>query len=335
MRITLIQTRQIGSSFLVPKTDFIATIYPALIRFRSLINHQTYEFHFSIVGPVAKFSVTLDQKKGVIETVMHTQTGYFSSIITAKNQSVIIRCPKVPFGLNMNHQIVEANTIYSLFDAEVQKKEIKTQVFLGSMANKDSCRVKEDLDIKTLLPWFFALTMNLPKSEKIAAFDPHYQTLLQNKLTFEKGVKIIFQAFIKDFFEISKKDLTLQNLPDLFMESPSPLEMLAALKKEWIKALIDTDQNCIKILSNCPKNFHQGKICDLDLDDKIISIAWSRGKIREFSILSKKPQSLEIQFPRGIKTCQDDKGNILILDQSKLTISIDSNQKLNFKNFNK
>lgn len=335
MRIIPIHTRQIGTTFLVPQTAIQVTVYPALLQLESLQTQEVKEIHFDLKGPVSKFEVTLDQKKERLEIVMHTADGYFSYLLYAKEDAVVFKALKAPLHLKFNGHAVETKIVYPLIQALVNPMVVKTQFFLGSMASKESTRVLEDLELKTLLPWFLALAVKLPSVDCKFGLNPYYQKQIEQKLTFEKGVKLIFNSFVQGFFSCFQKDLTFQNLPDLFEKKISKLEMLAVLKKELIDVFIQFDGKNLKILPRLPKAFHQGKICDLEIGDLTLSFSWSRGVIRDISLQTKKACSFTVEFPKTVKAMENFEGHHFTLEDSKFYFTFKANQKIIFNNFKK
>ena len=315
-----------GTPLLIPGSVWKVTVYPAKLAFESLETSwekETYLLFPHIFGPVASFTVLQDLEKGWVRVFGLGKGGYFSYRITALSHHIALFVERAPeeglsftFRESVKHLKRKETLQIPTRGGDSSRLSLEKMHF-GCSKKQNWCLVKHRLDLREILPIWFALGKGLPSYPMVDVGSSRYLKKCFN-LVAEKNRVEIGPSLIETFkvgFEgllsprLFDDDYQSYALGERIPKTASPLALLSEGAKLIRSLLIDIEEERVALLPCLPKDIHAGRFINIDCGKHlVIDLEWSKKCIRRLILHSKEDQTRLFFFQKCLNSFRLRKG---------------------------
>ncbi|CAM0117597.1 hypothetical protein [Rhabdochlamydiaceae symbiont of Dictyostelium giganteum] len=282
-----------GISLPLPLTPLIVKAYPTRLIFLNLDNGEEMEESLDWEGPIQGFTAELDLYHSCIKVFGQSANGFKRVCLEAVDQGV-----KLTFDKEKKEKVISIS-----YEKVLKKGE---RLSLGKHTKLDWARIKAKKKIHEMLPVFFALSQQMPLREGVAPV----LDLLQFPSCHDAPNQLLLflEAGFKDMLVPRLIDDTYQGIVKEGNISGSPFALFHAGYQAVRPLFFEETGDTWKFLPSLPKDFPAGRmghICTLTQDE--IAIEWVKKQIRTVTIYPKGSRSVELIFPKEIKSFRKDR----------------------------
>lgn len=321
-----------GTHVVLPGTELAFKIFPAkVITYHLTTFAPVAEIALSITGPVKNFTVQLDLDRGYIE-VWGNSFRYRIIAIDGDFKIVVVKEPST--GLFSSKERLLANH---------QKKELPIErLHLGVTKKQEWCLVHRRSDLKEILPFWYALSQQVPfyTCENKSSLHQEFLSLLKRGNIVEIGPKLVdlylagFEGVLVPHFE----DRLFQGYPLAPFYGPSPLSLLSGMKESIRSLFIQEEGERISMLPVLPTEFPCGRMMNVQLDEcGDLDLEWSKKRIRRIHFRVNKNCRRTFSFQKDLKSFRFGivKGEKGARVSCGSTLSFEAGKSYLFDNFHK
>ena len=306
MKLIPIVTQEVGKFFVLAGSNCAVQIYPAYLKI-FLEGIEVKKVPLKIGDVPTKFSVSYDLCKRKIQVSLNTKKGFISYFLYVDAGSLIFFLEK------------DKNNLFSFLETNADlKKPICLlecvsfdstsggKLFLGSMKKKDAALVERELDLHTLLPWFFYLGKTLKQPEMYSV----ELTKIAEKEYSDKNSMISFfkktlKGFFSGFFYPMRNFFSYLGFNDIFTNDIDIFSRISFFSELIQNIFLNESEGRLQFLPNLPREFPQGKIIDYENKDIILNFFWSRSRLRKVEIKAKRACKLDLELSNKQKITLD------------------------------
>ena len=278
-----------GGLCLIPGSDWQVQVFPAKLKFRSLISGEEREFSLDIIGPVLDFTTSLNLEKLRVEVFGHTARGFMSYFISMEEAGIAL-----------------------FFDKEKRKELIpviwkkgKTsceRLSLGVHKRLDWELVLRRCDLKEIFPVWFNLGKITPVTEKT---EEGVAALLKEcpKLDVVAHFTKLFLAGFKSLLVPRLCDDTYQGIVPFAEVKASPLVLLSEGSLFIRSLFFKEDHNVFSFLPFLAPEFHEGRFVQITTaQGDLINFEWSKKLLKKVEILPCQTREVSLHFQHILKS---------------------------------
>jgi hypothetical protein len=320
-----------GIVVILPGLNIQAEIFPCLIRLYSI--HEAYpimikEYFLDFGEPIAQFTVFHHLEKGWIKVEGKMSKGWFryklmSSPTTGGVQLVVECSPEGGFTIqHETHRVVlNRNDIFNMIgDAEefhLFEPPHFERLSLGNHKKQDWDLVNRRLDLKEIFPIWLRLGQMAPPVSKSSSSLGTLSLLqkCEDNLLSEGGERVeqpwlnLYRAAFHGIMVPRIEDADYQGFipsASLIPEGISPTVLLTEGARLIRQQFIDDRRHAggaLMILPHLLSSFTCGRFIDVPLGEwGVLSMEWSKRKIRRLVIKAKQQQELPLNFGSQVRS---------------------------------
>ena len=297
-------SHQSGVECLVPLSDWVVQVYPALLKVGGL------EFPLAVTGPEKEFTVQMDLEKDCVWVWGISKEGHFRLKLTASEYGLSLMVDRSPKGgISIGGKLLERKeSILLAKGGQFSPKKACERFSLGNWKAQDWDLVRRRADFSEIAPLLFLLGQKLPKSES---------TLLTHTEHF-------FLAALSGICAPKPQDAIHQGLSPFTGE---PISLIQSAYQTIRSYLIDGES----ILPKLPNNWDAGKVIGLQTKFGTVDLEWTKGHIRRMVLVSSDSGSIALSFTKEISSCRCNGKHL----ENGSSLPIEVNKKYLFERFQK
>lgn len=336
-----------GHETMIPGTHWKVQAFPAALFIESCETGEKKSLFWSLEGPVSPFTVEQDINAFCVRIYGSAKQGYFRFTIRKQEKDLVLQIEKAPLGLRyakspeegLTQSLVSGDILIVQKDLSIKNVLMgKERLFLGSTKQKLWDRIRQQEDLQTLLPLWFALGQVTPEplqEEKGSVFsllDSLKECCAQKDTVQIKElfIQLLLVGFSYQGFIPRAKDMQWQGiLPLNSIDSSSALSLLTKGAKIIRSLFFQEKEEEYSILPCVPRGFVCGKLFFITTNNgDRLAFEWSKDRIRKMMLFAHaRTNSLKITLPRSIRSCrlrrnEQDRGSLFIPGQ-ELTVERD------------
>ncbi len=287
----------IGFSYLVFHTEYVVTIYPHLLVFKSLVSNKKFEVNLDIDGTVEKFTVFHNLHKGYIEVRGVSSKGFFAYQIIEENKKIKIKFVR---GKKKKDILLPIKKIFS--------KEPIEELSFGMHKKLDLEMINRREDLKEIFPILFKLSQYIDHAEKIeigtaSLLKDLEKSIKKHKVVeLEKQFEIFYKASFSKYFVPRLSDEHQGIIKDRKIEKKNSLYILYQIGRLIRSMFVLEDKKSIFILPTLLPSFHCGRMINIETSYGKIDLEWSKKLIRRMKIDVKKDATIKLNLQSKIKS---------------------------------
>ncbi len=293
-----------GVECLVPLSDFIVQVYPAMLKLGSL------EFPIAITGPVKEFTVQIDLERDCVWIWGKAKEGHYRLKLSASSSGLSLFVDRAPKdGISIGGRMIQKKeTILLSKGGRFTPKAPCERLSLGNWKAQDWDLVRRRADLKEIAPLLFLLGQKLPKVEAPLLSHPEH----------------FFLAALSGLCAPKPQDAIDQGLPPFQGE---PAVLIQGAYQTLRSYLIDG----LSILPKIPTDWDAGRVLGLKTEYGTVDLEWTKGHMRRMIFTPSKTADLKFLFTKEISLCRC---NGKKLHNGEL-FSFEQNKKYLFERFQK
>ncbi len=298
-----------GSAFIIPKTDFVCTVHPSLLKFSSL-SDDTFSRSISLdVGSfIEEFMVEQDLEKFRLKIFCTSAHGHHRFNIYMKDSAIVLHLKKTSVDLLIDkEQRLKKGEIISLFPCNSLLENISLEYLsTGVFKKQDTYQMGKRASFNELAPFLFRMGQVVPHHQSKGSHSLLNSCIesLQNKdkLLFESSIQTLLKSSYARFLVPTQGDEHCLGHKDI--DSVSNVSLLRKPYQMIRDSLFREKEGSIYLLPFLFKSFYCGYLSDVKCSLGIWDIVWSKGALLRARFRAKKDGSYRLNFPKGIKSCR-------------------------------
>lgn len=290
-----------GSSYLIPGSGISLKVYPCLIEgFDLFLGQSLFTLKLELSEFYQDFLTEVDYEKRSLRVCGSHSCGFIEfkiSRVDDQLQLTLLRFKgELAVELNGKALVLKAKESLILAQESVRTKQSVEKVDFGSSKKQDLVRIHQDKTLKECLPYLFCLGSSLDLEPlALIDLDSFYQKEL--KIELEK----LLYGFFKEGFIPSLIDDQHMGLKG-FAQGLSPLYLTHSVAR-WLKSnLAHYQGSCLVILRHLPRELIAGRATCLQFLFGTVHLEWTKGFIRRMILEITTPTTLELIFPKQVKS---------------------------------
>ena len=312
-------SHEIGTTVLIPKSAWKATIFPAKIELESLISEgkkakQTIIPHLR--GPFNQFTVMQDLERCWVRVFGEGKDGFFSYRLIAAAHEILLfveRCPKEGIVFTYEGQdkrLLRKEELIIPTTLSAFTKGLSEKIHFGSFKKQDWTLVKRRNSLEEVLPIWFELGKHIPSHPILdvgtSQLLKQCQDQIHKKAKDKIGVSFmnLFQAGFEGILSPHLSDaghLGYSSQEEVIPDEASPLLLLGEGSRLIRSLLVEQSEGKVQILPCLPKEIHAGRFTDIHLNESLSGdLEWSKKLIRKVILRPKKDQEVTLGFQSNI-----------------------------------
>lgn len=353
-------SHRLGTKLLLPKSSLALKVYPTRLELEDL-THRVVPFHvdISLTGPVKNFTAEVDLEQGHVRIFGITPKGYFSYVIHAQRDGILISVEKIAEqSVECRHSFspcafsfAKGQEILIPLSLEVHEKSSNERLSFGMHKSQEWAGIYRRLDFKEIFPFWHCLSAWIPCNEN-SSTEGNFQLLdfCQKKVEAREKNAILtaFEHFFLAAFEgilvPRLLDTEFQGiLPAISVDTKtstfSPLGLLCAGGKLIRSLFFQENKEAIAILPCLPAQFHCGRMTGIHTaQGHEIDFEWSKKSLRRLRLIASLAAEVTLKVPKGISSCRVKIGrktckHPTIDSQGLLKLSLEKNEVLHLDRF--
>lgn len=291
-----------GTSTLLPFTQFLFTIYPALIQVTSLQTEPQLiqEIPLNLTSPVEQFTVQLDLERGWIKVWGTVKEGFFSYRIQKQEEHWAIAIEKDATGA-----LFSGTGVDNIKTKPKPTHEFREHLSFGSHKAQNSDEMRKRGQMTEIFPFWFRLSQMTLKTNPAFGGVADLLQKCQQAIA-QEDPQILDQAFTH-LFRAGFEGIFVPRLRDtdhqgFLLSEPqkggAPLWLLQEGGR-LIRALFfqEKEKQC-SILPCVPPQYHYGKMKGVASHCATFDIEWTKKQLRRMVIFGRKNDELELCLPK-------------------------------------
>lgn len=312
-----------GTFCYLPGSYYSIEIFPTLLRIWDLRQIQVSmvkEISIGIMGPVKKFTLMLDLERGHIEVSGENTNGFFRyRLSSGLNGEISLYIEKsAGEGLEINKSMFHPKESLALISKTSSQQVFKpidqARLSLGCQKSQDWDFIKRRLDLKEILPIWYRMGQMIPQIKPLGPGSdvegPFKLIQSCKELLKEKKHQHIAESLLS-IFQVSFFGIMAPMLKDKFYQgiiheeksfepNIQPLQLIVETIPLIRSLFIEQQNEHIHILPHIPPQFHCGRFNDIPINGGVISMEWTKKKIRRMIFSSQKSQQAVFVFDNEI-----------------------------------
>ncbi|MBI3236764.1 MAG: hypothetical protein HYZ48_03560, partial [Chlamydiales bacterium] len=322
MKITIGQklrpfSHRLGTKTLIPFTDSLVAIYPTRVVLQRIADPAaSVAIDWEIEGPMRSFTVELDLEKGGIWVFGSTPKGYIRYRIRHHAEGICFFLERSPYpilysiGKDSRSWKEKEEWISPVPKGEDLLLFPSERLSLGSHKAQDAEAIFSRFDLKEILPILLRLG-SFFHPEKKEAEGGTFQMLKALEKSFLSGNRLeayqackqwILSSFHQMFVPMAEDPLFQGIVPPLLKAKGDPLVHLT-LGAELIRSCFFKEEEGVwEILGLLFPDFEAGRFIDCSTRSQdLLSIEWSKHRLKKMVIKAQKGRLQKIRFPKEIR----------------------------------
>lgn len=312
----------VGTRFLIPGTSWCTRVFPTRLEFSDLEGKgEPFFLLFDFEGPIKEFTAELDLEQSCLCVFGKTRKGFMRYTLCVRGEGVELTMKKTPLDkVGIDHSLLSERFFLCRGESKEvcgnvkHTKLLKTErLSLGMHKAQDWDLMCRRLDCKEIFPHWFRLS-GLSAASCYAG-DFHLLEECRKKIE-QRDKEQIVEAF-EHLFLAAFGGLLVPRLFDAdhhglipyqttTPQGSSPMPLLIESGKLIRSLFIQEKEGVVSLLPCLPTQFHCGRLIGVRLScsNAVLSVEWSKKVLKRVVIVSEKEQELQLQFPKGIRSCR-------------------------------
>lgn len=331
-----------GVRCLLPFSTYGLRVFPTRLCFFDMLQTSSPslgEIELQHCGPIEDFIVTLDLEKGKVIVAGKNTEGYFRFHLGMIDGRATFCLEKgsLSLGASSFDVLVLPSNEKKLLNYQLSSLE---RLSLGSHKKQDEELIRRRNDMADIIPLWHRLGLLLPKlpSAPFSGIASLFNEVgIGTPNDYLSPFCRLWKAGIDGLFFPRLEDDYSQGIPYPPLEKNASLSPLSLLSEGslFIRSLfIQASGKEISILPHLPKEFHCGRMTDIELDSASISIEWSKKEIRRLLVTPKENGEFSFSYPHmktfRLRSSKADRGERLL---TKEILNLEADRKYSFDNF--
>ena len=276
-----------GTQCIVPLSDWIVTVFPALLRIS-----ESIAIPIHITGPVSQFLVQMDLERDCVWISGVAREGYYRLKLSAFEEGlalIVDRSPKEGILINSQRLKAKDKILIASGGKTVPQRPVE-RISLGNWKAQDWDLVRRRTDPREFVPALYLLGQKTPAG------------------TAKGGTAaLLAKSELRSFFLTALSGLLVPHLTDVLHQGIAPEEQgsgdplaLLSMTYQKIRSFLIEEESQIHILPRLPNEWVAGRATGLQVRFGRIDLEWTKGSIRRLIIHSHEEASVAFAFSKSV-----------------------------------
>lgn len=314
-------SHEAGTSLLIPRSSWKATLFPAKIQLENLMSlgsTEVQEIIPHIEAPLKQFTVMQDLERGWVRVFGQGPQGYFSYRLVASSHEINLFLERGPEeGISFTYDgetrvLMRKEELIIPTSIPGFPKVTKEKMHFGCNKKQDWQLVKRRKNVEEILPIWFELGKHVPTHPILDVGTSKLLARCEQEIKGKENDKIgssfieLFNAGFEGILSPRLSDEThlgygihANDIP----KEASPLVLLGEGARLIRSLLVQKREKGFAILPCLPKELHAGRFTKVQLSDTLSAdFEWSKKLLRRLVLHPKKDQEVTLTFQSSIHT---------------------------------